>query len=699
MALDLGTLVGYLKLDTSGWDAPAQKTSKAIPGWMGAAVATGMAVVSTALYKVGEQFDDVTDTIRTGTGATGKALDGLVQSAKNVGTQVPAEFAKIGPTIADLNTRLGLTGDTLETVASQYLEAGRILGEDVDIQTTTAAFSAFGIEGEAVIGAMDTLFQVSQATGVGMNELAGNVQQVAPALQAVGFSFEDSIALMGSLDKAGLNSSQIAAGLSRSLVNLAKDGEAPEEAFNRVVGELQGFVDTGDEAAALDLAGKIFGTRGASQFVGALQSGVLNMEDLMAATGATGDTILGVGEETMDFAERWQLLMNEAMVAIEPLATAVFTAIGDGLAAVMPHLSALGQWMQDNPELVNALAIAAGVLAAAFVVLSVAQWAVNAAMFASPITWIVLAIVALIAIIVLLVANWDAVVAFLSEIWAGFVSWITEVIDGFASWWNEVWAGFASWITSVWEGFVGWITGVWEGFISWVTGVIEGFAAWWDGLWSSIGSFIESVWSGFVGFVQGVWQGFVGWIMGVLSGFIVFWSGIWESVSSSVRDIWAGIISWFQGIPDAIFNVFMGAATWLYNIGRDIVNGLWNGLKSIWNSVAGWFEDTFGGIIDVVGGIFQINSPSRVFREIGQFVGQGFIDGLDGMNPDIDAAVEGAFGHIPGDASGTPQEPAGGPGSRSGDFHYHAAEGQSLSSEEALFAALGSPRTPFGGNA
>ena len=304
MALDLGTLVGYLKLDTSGWDAPAQKTSKAIPGWMGAAVATGMAVVGTALYKVGEQFDDVTDTIRTGTGATGKALDGLVQSAKNVGTQVPAEFAKIGPTIADLNTRLGLTGDTLETVASQYLEAGRILGEDVDIQTTTAAFSAFGIEGEAVIGAMDTLFQVSQATGVGMNELAGNVQQVAPALQAVGFSFEDSIALMGSLDKAGLNSSQIAAGLSRSLVNLAKDGEAPEEAFNRVVGELQGFVDTGDEAAALDLAGKIFGTRGASQFVGALQSGVLNMGDLMAATGATGDTILGVGEETMDFAER-----------------------------------------------------------------------------------------------------------------------------------------------------------------------------------------------------------------------------------------------------------------------------------------------------------------------------------------------------------------------------------------------------------
>lgn len=127
MALNLGTLVGYLDLDTSKWEQKSDKTAKAIPGWMGAAVATGVAVAGTALYKIGETFDDVTDTIRVGTGATGEALDGLVQSAKNVGTRVPADFSKIGPTIADLNTRLGLSGDTLETVASQYLEAGRIL--------------------------------------------------------------------------------------------------------------------------------------------------------------------------------------------------------------------------------------------------------------------------------------------------------------------------------------------------------------------------------------------------------------------------------------------------------------------------------------------------------------------------------------------------------------------------------------------
>ena len=184
--------------------------------------------------------------------------------------------------------------------------------------------------------------------------------------------------MVGLFDKAGLNSTQIMTSMSRGLVNLAKDGEQPAEAYQRVVGELQGFIDAGDTASALDLAGQVFGTRGAAQFVGALQSGVLNMNDLMAATGATGDTILGVGEETMTFAERWQMTMNTAMVALEPLATAVFTAIGDGLEGVMPWLQQFGDWIAENQWVLAAVAVVIGaVLVAAFVAWAASIWAAS----------------------------------------------------------------------------------------------------------------------------------------------------------------------------------------------------------------------------------------------------------------------------------------------------------------------------------
>ncbi|MGX9348161.1 phage tail tape measure protein [Microbacterium sp. KNMS] len=351
--LPVNTGLGAVASGLDGFGSKLDDNSGKMGAWKGAVagVAAGLAVAgaaaSTALYQVGGVFDDVSDTIRVGTGATGDALNGLTDVAKNVGRNVPVEFGKIAPVVADLNTRMGLSGDTLDTVASQYLEAGRILGQDVDIQSTSAAFSAFKIEGDAVSGAMDSLFQVSQATGVGMNELAGGVQKVAPALTELGFGFEDSIALMGTLDKAGLNADQVMGGLSKGLVNLARDGEQPADAFKRVTSELQGYVDTGDTAAALDLASQVFGTKGASQFVGALQSGVLSMDDLMAATGATGDTILSVGKETADAAESWQLIKNNALAALEPLGTAIFNLVGGAMGSLATKTQELSPVIAD----------------------------------------------------------------------------------------------------------------------------------------------------------------------------------------------------------------------------------------------------------------------------------------------------------------------------------------------------------------
>ncbi|NHB85208.1 hypothetical protein G7085_12820 [Tessaracoccus sp. HDW20] len=298
---------------------------------VGGAIVTGVAVGGKALYDIGATWDEVSDGIRIGTGATGDALEGLMDSAKTVASTIPAAIEDIGPTIADLNTRMGLTGDTLETVASQYLEAGRMLGETVSIEKTSAAFNLFGIEGDNVSTAMDQLFQVSQATGVGMNDLADIVTKAGPGLTNLGFSFADSAALAGSLDKAGLDAAGTMSAMQKGMVTLARAGEEPQEAFKRVVGEIDGFVKAGDTAGAMDLAAKVFGTKGAAQFVTAVQSGTIGVEDLMGAAGTTTDTILGLGQETADAAEKWQILKNKAMVALEPIAGAVFDGAGKAL--------------------------------------------------------------------------------------------------------------------------------------------------------------------------------------------------------------------------------------------------------------------------------------------------------------------------------------------------------------------------------
>ncbi|NNG20493.1 phage tail tape measure protein [Naumannella sp. ID2617S] len=327
-----------------GAGGAAEKVGTEVGKKFGTAMLAGLAVVAggaslagAALYKVGSTFDDMADTIRVGTGATGKDLEGLVQSAKNVGKNVPASFEDIGRTVADLNTRMGLTGPQVEKVASQFLELGRITGSKVDIAKTTAAFNQFGVKGDDVSRSMDRLYTISQATGIGVDDLVQKVTAAGPAAQQLGFSFGQTAGLIGTLDKAGINSNATIAAMQKSLVTLAKDGEKPQEAFKRVVGEIQGFVKNGDQAAALNLAGKVFGTRGAAQFIGAIKSGALNLKTLGAVTGETQDSILGAADDTADFAEQWDLFKNRVLLIVEPLASKLFSAIGSGM-----------QWINDN---------------------------------------------------------------------------------------------------------------------------------------------------------------------------------------------------------------------------------------------------------------------------------------------------------------------------------------------------------------
>ena len=129
--------------------------------------------------------------------------------------------------------------------------------------------------------------------------------------------------------------------MGRSMTDLAKDGEPTADAFNRVMGEMQGFIDTGDTAAAMDLATDLFGTRAAPQFISALESGALSMEDLMGATGATQDTILGLADETRTAGQQWDILKNNAMLALEPIGSVIFGVVGDALGSLAQWISTI----------------------------------------------------------------------------------------------------------------------------------------------------------------------------------------------------------------------------------------------------------------------------------------------------------------------------------------------------------------------
>lgn len=319
----------------------AAMKKKLAPLAIGAGLVAGFKGLGGAFLNIGKEFDEMRDSIVLGTGASGEALDALAQSAANIASDVPVSFSKAGDYVQNLNTRMGLLGDNLEDVGARTAALSQLFGSDINLDKLTGAFNAFNVSNEDAASKMDYLFGVSQATGISFDSLTGILESNAPTLQNLGFSFEQAANMAGLLDKAGMDASGTMSKMSKALVSLAEPGEDAAAAYRRVIDELGEFIEAGDTASALDLASEIFGTKGAAQFIGALQSGALSMEQLEDAALGAGEGIMGTYEATLDYPDQLALIENKAKKAFEPLGGAIMEAALKALTRIGELLDGL----------------------------------------------------------------------------------------------------------------------------------------------------------------------------------------------------------------------------------------------------------------------------------------------------------------------------------------------------------------------
>ena len=176
------------------------------------------------LLAAGMKYDEALDTIRAGTGATGKELESLTNSFKKVGENVAVPYEAIAPVITDLNRRLGLTGEPLERLSKQILDLYQVTGAPPDTEAIAKLFNVFDVAAGDQEKLLDLLFQTTQKTGIGFDELASQVLGSAAQFQELGFSVEKGIGFIGQLEASGLDAGVVLNGLNKSIAASVKGG-------------------------------------------------------------------------------------------------------------------------------------------------------------------------------------------------------------------------------------------------------------------------------------------------------------------------------------------------------------------------------------------------------------------------------------------------------------------------------------------
>jgi hypothetical protein len=182
------------------------------------------------------------------------------------------------------------------------------------------------------------------------------------------------------------------------------------------------------------------------------------------------------------------------------------------------------------------------------------QAAFNFVMLLSPLTWIVMGIVALIAVIIALATQ----TTFFQDIWAGLTAFWQASIDAIGMAFNWV-MGI---IKSVWE----WIVANWPLLLAIITGPI-GLAVY----------FIMNNLDAIIGFFQAAFK-FIG---DIIMNYVNFWVGIWTFLGTSIMNIINAIPGFFVSSFNFIVDFFKGFINGAIGLFEGFVNFILSGVNMI----------------------------------------------------------------------------------------------------------------------
>lgn len=502
--------------------------------------------------KAWKEVDEALDTIATKTGATGKDMKAFEGTFKNLANKVPADLQEIGDAVGEVNTQFGLTGKALEDASENIIKFAKINGQDISQASIQAkqAMSALGVEGKDLDKVLDAVTKTAQDTGQGTDKLFDALVRGAPQLKSLKLDFAQATALMGNLEKSGIDTGKTMSYMSKAQVAFAKDGKGLSEGLKDLQKQLDG---AGSDTEKLNIASKYFGTKGATFMLDAINRGALDFKSFANAAELAKGSVSATFDETLDPIDNFKKLFNGLKMAGADLFNASAGIWGPLLEKAIGKVQQLTNWFaglsdKQKQNIVKWLGMAAamgpmlvgfgkvfklagkvnfklfdfakavgkaggitkwfggtgiGKMVGGFVKLSkfAGKGALSIGKFViglGPVGW---AIMAVVAAIVLLIVNWKKIKPVVIKV-------INAVVNKFNHF-KEVAGNVFNHIIEVIKGFIEGAKTLFKSIISFITGTFLGA---WDSAWNGVVGAFKSIFGGVKTLVKSIMNGVISFI-------------------------------------------------------------------------------------------------------------------------------------------------------------------------------------------
>lgn len=546
------------------------------------------------------------DIIITKTGATtDEALEGFKKIYDQLAVDLPVDsFEKVGSAIGEVNTQFGLTDDALKEASRSIIQFAEINDSDITASTINAkkTIEAYGLSASDLSSTLDTVTYVAQATGVSVDELFSKMVSGAPQIKELGLSFDEAATLIGSLEKAGVDSGAALSSMSKAAVAYAKEGKTLSQGLQETIDKIK---NASSATQALTEASNVFGTKGATRMVDAIKRGAFSLEKLSGTAKEASGTVAKTFEATLDPIDKQQQKINAVQLALSEIGAAIAEAVAPIMDALISVLKQVAEWFQNlSAPIKQFIVVLGGVLAIAallspiLVAIAIAITTFGTSML--PLVAIIGGVAAAIAIATAVVTNFGSIVEWLEGVFPGLGSTVESVWNAIQSVIETVISSVSSFIQNIFGTLVSWweanheriqqvVETVWNVISTIIQTVLTFLAPFIKGVFDGILITIQTVWTVITTVIQGALDVVLGVIQTALQILTGDWSGAWDTLSNIVSTVLGTISSTISSLMDGI---------------ASSISSVWNGIlsttESIWNGITGAISGAINGAYNVV---------------------------------------------------------------------------------------------------
>jgi phage-related protein len=279
-----------------------------------------------------------------------------------------------------------------------------------------------------------------------------------------------------------------------------------------------------------------------------------------------------------------------------------------------------------------------------------------------PIGWIIMAVIALVALIIL---YWDQIVAAITVAWewvraATVTAWnaIKEFLAG-------LWASILAGLTAAWEWIKNAISTAWN----WVVNLFMTYHP--VGIiishWEQIKAFTAAAWSWIKAKVSALWNGLVAFLSNGVNKVKTFLSNGFNAAKNFVVNAVTGmhrrvvatvaaLISFVRGIPGRIKSALGNLGSLLVSAGRNIIQGLINGVTGMIGSLRSKFSEITNMIPNWKG---PMRVDMRLLEPTGAAIMGGLSRGIEGSLPALRSTLGDVTKAIPSNVSASVRHTGG----------------------------------------